>query len=184
MQLRPRRLSGLYDVVVPSLPDHRGFLYKPFESTAFAAAGQDKVWQQVIHSHTDRANTVRGLYVQPAPFTEGKMVACLRGGMFWVVVDLRRGSPTFGQWEGTTMTAGDAILIDRGFGHGCLSLTDDSDLLLMADNVHAHAEGIGIRWDDPEIGVAWPLLGPNPIISEAHDAYSPFARFKADKGGI
>jgi dTDP-4-dehydrorhamnose 3,5-epimerase len=184
MEIRKRRLPGLFDVVVPRLFDHRGFLHKPYQSTDFEAAGVPRQWNQVIYSHTDKANTVRGLYIQPKPFTEGKMVACLRGRMWWVVVDLCRGSPTFGQWEGSDLQPGDAIMIERGYAHGCLSLSDDADLLLMADNVHAHAEGIGIRWDDPELGVQWPLLGPDPIISEAHAAYGSFASFKTNVGGI
>lgn len=184
MQIKPRRLAGLFDVVVPTLPDHRGFLYKPYESTGFRAAGFDPRWDQIIHSHTHKANTVRGLYIQPAPYTEGKMVACLRGEMWWVVVDLRAGSATFGQWEGTSLKPGEAILIARGFAHGCLSLTDDVDLMLLADNVHAHADGIGIQWNDAELAVGWPLLGADPIISEAHAAYRPFVEFKARHGAI
>jgi dTDP-4-dehydrorhamnose 3,5-epimerase len=184
MELRPRSLPGLFDVIVPRLSDHRGFLYKPYEITDFDRLGHSARWDQVIHSHTDKPNTVRGLYVQPPPFTEGKLVACLRGTMWWVVVDLRAGSPTFGKWEGSLLKPGDAILIARGFAHGCLSLTDDVDLMLLADNVHARAEYVGIRWNDPELAIAWPLLGPNPIISDAHAAYRPFAEFKLKCGAI
>lgn len=185
MELRKRRLNGLYDVVVARLPDTRGVLHKPYESTGFAAArGADIKWEQVIYSHTAKANTLRGIYIQPDPHTEGKMVTCLRGRMWWLAVDLRRGSPTFGQWEGSDLSPGDAILIDRGFAHGCVSLADDTDLLLMADNVHAHDKGIGIAWNDPELAVAWPLLDPNPLVSDAHAAYRPFAEFKAKHGAI
>lgn len=184
MELRQRRLTGFFDVVAPRLPDARGFLFKPYEASAFRDAGFAAVWEQVIQSHTDRSNTIRGLYVQPPPFTEGKMVACLRGEMWWVVVDLRAGSSTFGEWEGVHLKPGDSLLITRGFGHGCLSLTDDVDLLLLADNVHAQAAYAGIAWNDPDLAIDWPLQHPHPIISEAHAAYPPFAAFVARHGAI
>ena len=184
MKLRQRRLPGLFDVVTPRLADHRGFLFKPYEITDFRDAGIEIAWEQVIHSHTSKANTVRGLYVQPPPFTEGKLVACLRGEMWWVVVDLRAGSKTFGEWEGVHLREADAILIARGFAHGCLSLSDDVDLLLLADNVHAHADYVGIVWNDPDLAIDWPLLQPEPIISEAHAAYPPLKDFLARHGAI
>jgi dTDP-4-dehydrorhamnose 3,5-epimerase len=184
MKLRQRRLPGLFDVVAPRLADHRGFLFKPYEIIEFREAGIETVWEQIIHSHTSRSNTVRGLYVQPPPFTEGKLVACLRGEMWWVVVDLRAGSATFAEWEGVHLREGDTILIARGFAHGCLSLSDDVDLLLLADNVHAQADYVGIVWNDPDLAIDWPLLRPDPIISEAHAAYPPFKEFLARHGAI
>lgn len=184
MQLRQRRLPGLFDVVAPSTPDERGSLFKMFDCASYADANAAPRWDQIIHSHTAKVNTIRGLYIQPAPFTEGKMVACLNGETWWVVVDLRAGSATFGAWEGVTMKPGSAILIERGFAHGCLSLTDGVDLILLADNVHAHAEGVGIRWDDPDLAIDWPLQGRPPIISAAHAAYRSFADFQAKYGAI
>jgi dTDP-4-dehydrorhamnose 3,5-epimerase len=184
MELRQRRLGGFFDVMTPRLQDERGFLFKPYEASAFRDAGLTPVWEQVIHSRTERSNTVRGLYVQPPPFTEGKMVACLRGEMWWVVVDLRAGSATFAEWEGAYLKPGDALLIARGFAHGCLSLTNDVDLLLLADNVHAQASYAGIAWNDPDLAIDWPLQNAHPIVSEAHASYPPFATFLANHGSI
>lgn len=184
IELRQRRLLGLFDVVAPCLWDERGFLFKPYEAADFRAAGFEAPWQQIIHSHTIRSNTVRGLYVQPPPFTEGKLVACLRGEMWWVVVDLREGSDTFSEWEGVHLRQGDTVLIERGFAHGCLSLSDDVDLLLLADNIHSNATYAGIAWNDPDLRIGWPLPKSDPIISEAHAAYPPFKAFLADHGAI
>lgn len=184
MQLRQRRLKGFYDVMAPRHVDNRGFLFKPYEITGFREASWVNGWEQVIQSHTNQANTVRGIYVQAPPFTEGKLVACTRGEMWWLVVDLRAGSPTFGQWEGAHLRPGDTLLIERGFAHGCLSLTDDVDLLLLADNVHTNADYAGIAWNDPELAVAWPLLAAQPVISDAHAAYPSFAKFRATYGAI
>jgi dTDP-4-dehydrorhamnose 3,5-epimerase len=184
IELRQRRLPGLFDVIAPCLSDDRGFLFKPYEIADFRAAGFDVAWEQVIHSHTARGNTVRGLYVQPPPFTEGKLVACLRGAMWWVAVDLRAGSATFAAWAGVSLRQGESILIARGFAHGCLSLSDDVDLLLLADNIHAEASYAGVAWNDPDLAIDWPLLQPDPIISEAHAAYPPFKDFLARHGAI
>lgn len=184
IELRQRRLHGLFDVIAPHLSDDRGFLFKPYEVGDFRAAGFAAPWEQVIHSHTTRSNTVRGLYVQPPPFTEGKLVACLRGEMWWVVVDLRADSDTFAEWEGVHLRQGDSILITRGFAHGCLSLSDDVDLLLLADNVHSQTSYAGIAWNDSDLAVEWPLLKPDPVISDAHAAYPPFKAFLAEHGAI
>ncbi len=185
MQARELGLKGVWEIRTDVFTDDRGGLFKPFDASAFADFHWQPEWRQVIHSRTARKNTVRGIYVQLAPYTEGKLVTCLRGRMFWVVVDLRRGSPAFGEWEGTVLegTDGRSLLIEPGFGHACLSLTDDVDLLLLADNAHAPEKSVGIHWADPEIGIDWPFEG-NPVISDAHAAYPSFAEFRSRYRGI
>lgn len=187
MDIRPRAMTGLWEIFTPPAADPRGFMYKPFDASSFSGleGAFDFTWKQVIQSHTDHPNTVRGLYVQTQPHTEGKLVTCLNGRCFWVVVDLRRDSPTFGRWDGLTLDGGDgrSLLIAPGFAHGCLSLSADVDLLLLADNVHSHDHGQGIIWNDPEIGIEWPLNGP-PLISSGHAAYSTFADFRSRVGAI
>jgi dTDP-4-dehydrorhamnose 3,5-epimerase len=186
MEFQPRKLDGLFDVIGGCFADDRGFQTKPYDLEPFAAQGFEKNWKQVIHNFSHRANTVRGLYVQRQPFTEGKLVACVQGRFFWVVVDLRQDSPTFGQWDGVHLkpTDGRALLIAPGFAHGCLSLSDEAALLLMADNVHAPDYGIAIAWNDSEIGIEWPLSGATPILSEAHARAMTFAAFRDTVGGI
>jgi dTDP-4-dehydrorhamnose 3,5-epimerase len=186
MEFRERPIAGVYEVVGEPYADDRGYQTKPYEAEAFAAHGLGATWLQVIHNHSRRANTLRGLYVQRKPFTEGKLVACTAGIFFWVVVDLRRESPTFGRWDGMRLEATDgrALLVAPGLAHGCLSLCDDASLLLLADNRHAPGHGIGIAWDDPDIGIEWPLLDGAPIISEAHSKAMSFEAFRETEGGI
>ena len=186
MQFEKRELRGLYTVIFDSVRDHRGSLAKPFEAGAFESEGLSMDWRQVIHSHTSSRNTLRGLYVQRAPFQEGKLVVATRGEMYWVVVDVRRDSPTFGRWESTVLSAASnrGLLIERGFAHGCLSLSDQVDLLLLADNDHSDSHSVGIAWNDPELAVDWPLNGQAPIISEAHAANPPLSDFKERYGGL
>ena len=124
--------------------------------------------------------------MQTQPFTEGKLIACLSGASFWVVVDLRRESPTFGRWDSMRLEASDgrALFVAPGFAHGCLSLCDDAALLLLADNRHSPAHGISIAWNDADIGIEWPLLEPDLIISKAHANAMSFKAFRETVGGV
>ncbi len=186
MEFTERKIPGLYDVQLDIFVDERGSLLKPFNAEPFKVSGFEPIWKQAIISHTKNKNTVRGLYVQTVPYTEGKLVSPIQGRMWWVAVDVRKDSPTFGQWDASTICPerNTCLFIAPGFAHGCYSLTDNADVLLMADNDHSPNHGVGIAWDDPEIGVEWPLLNPNPIISAMHKDYNSFATFKSSIGGI
>jgi len=179
----PRKLDGLWDVGHSPVADHRGVLQKLYDAGQFGPLGDLPAWVQVIVSRTAKAKTLRGLHLQAPPFVEAKLVAPLLGRMVWVAVDVRRASPSFGQWESTTLDADHptALYAARGFAHGCLSLTEDADLLILADN--AYAEGLGIRWDDPDLAIDWPLAGP-PTLSQAHTQLPSFAAFREVQGGI
>ena len=186
MNVTQLKLEGLWQIDSPDFTDDRGGLAKPFDEASFKEAGLPIwEWKQVIHSRTAKKGTVRGLYVQSQPFTEGKLVTCLQGRMFWVVVDLRRESATLGQWYGQDLEGGSgtSLLISPGFGHGCMSLSDDVDLLLMADKNHSAQHGIGILWNDPKISIDWSQT-VTPKISDAHAAYFSFHDFMTQHGGV
>lgn len=106
-----------------------------------------------------RRGTVRGLHLQVAPALEAKLVRCTRGSLFDVVVDLRRGSPTYLCWYGTQLTAqnGCMLLVPEGCAHGCQALEDDTEFHYMTSAVYSPAHARGIRHDDPAIGIQWPL---------------------------
>jgi dTDP-4-dehydrorhamnose 3,5-epimerase len=186
VEIRPYWIDGVYEVLSAPYSDVRGFQTKPYNEEDFTQRGLGARWKQVIHNHSRRANTVRGLYVQRQPYSEGKLAACVRGAMYWVVVDVRRDSPSFGHWAGMRLTPEDGrvLLVAPGFAHGCVSLEDDSALLLLADNTHAPDHGVGIAWNDREIGIEWPLTGPDPLLSDAHATAMSFAAFKRSVGGI
>lgn len=186
MKLRPRTIPGVHDVLLNPFEDHRGVLTKLFNGADFQAAGLSFHWQQVLHSQTGPRNTIRGIYVQEAPYTEAKLIYCIRGRLVWTFVDLRRGSPTFGRSDVVELAGGTgrAVLAERGFGHGSLTLEDDTHVLLMADNRHAPEHGHGIVWNDPEMAVDWPLLGPAPAIAGTQAAYGSFAHFRDTVGGV
>ena len=179
-------LPGFSRIAVPRIDDERGGLDKFFAPEIEALIGRRPAWRQVLRSRSHRAGTLRGLHAQLGPWSEAKLIVPLGGRVFWVAVDLRAGSDGFGHWQSSILSAGgpSALFIERGFGHGCLSLDANTDLLILADNAHAPGDAVGIAWDDPELAVDWPLAAQRPLLSEAHAGYGSFARFRERYGGL
>ena len=182
MIITQRALGGVYSIAEEwAYQDERGSLKRLFDAELFDRNGLGRpVWVQETYSYTAKVNVLRGIHVQLPPFTEAKLITVLSGEMFWVVVDLRQGSKTFGQWDGIMLTPDGigGLYVERGLGHGCLSLTKDCVLLINSDNFYSREHGRGIAWDDEELGIQWPLLKDDPIISEEHRAYPDFSLFK------
>lgn len=177
MLITGRTLPGLYDVRFNPTVDHRGFLAKPYDELPFHKAGIDVVWRQILMQRTERRNTLKGLHIQTEPFTEAKLITPIEGRVLWVSVDLRKDSATFLRHEKTVLEPnGPALFAARGFAHGCLHLTDDTLLLIAADNSYSEEHGVGIAWNDPEIAIDWPLIEGLPLIIKAeHRDNPPFA---------
>ncbi len=150
--------------------DARGFFFESFNRRALeAAVGRPLDFVQDNHSLSARG-VLRGLHYQ-LPHPQGKLVRVVRGEVFDVAVDLRRGSPSFGRWVGEVLSAGNKrqLWIPEGFAHGFLVLSDEAEFLYKTtDYWHRESERC-IRWDDPAVAIAWPLLGSAPIVS-AKDA--------------
>lgn len=158
--------------------DVRGTLTKHFDSIVFSGLGCSHVWQQHIISTTEKAFTLRGLHIQMPPYTEAKLISAIAGQMLWVIVDLRKGSPNFRNWSSVILDGESSagLLVPRGFAHGCMSLSDDVTLTILADNAYDSDHGVGIRWDDPDIGIDWPLPpGVKPLLSDEHANCMSFA---------
>lgn len=139
--------------------DGRGGFARWFCDTDLAAELAGASIRQINHSFTKERGTVRGLHFQTAPYAEKKIIRCLAGEIFDVVVDLRRDSPTFLAWRGFTLRAGDdsAVLIPEGCAHGFQTLSDDVQLLYLHTAPYTPAAEGALRYDDPRIGIAWPL---------------------------
>ncbi|MEO8114718.1 MAG: dTDP-4-dehydrorhamnose 3,5-epimerase [Phenylobacterium sp.] len=147
--------------------DARGWFAETWSRPAMAQAGVDADFVQDNQAFSARKGTVRGLHFQTAPHAQAKLVRVVRGAIFDVVVDIRARSPTFGRWAGAELTAegGEQLFVPRGFAHGYCTLTDDSELTYKVDNLYApQAEG-GLLWNDPDVGVDWPIPG-EPILSD------------------
>ena len=127
------------------------------------------------------AGTVRGLHFQAPPQAQAKLVHVLRGSVFDVAVDLRRGSPTYGKWCGATLTAagGEQLFVPHGFAHGYCTLEKDAVVAYKVDGYYAPDLEGGIRWDDAEIGVAWPVAMGRAIVSEKDGRLPVFAALKS-----
>jgi dTDP-4-dehydrorhamnose 3,5-epimerase len=169
------RLSTRLDGIVLLTPtvhgDERGFFVETYREATWSAAGVPTTFRQDNQSRS-RRGTVRGIHFQTHP-GQGKLVRCARGTVWDVVVDLRRGSPTFGEWEGFELddVHGHQLWIPVGFGHGFCVLSDVADFVYKCTNYYDPATESGIRFDDPEVGIDWPLPEDELLFSQRdHDA--------------
>ncbi len=187
MQVRKKKIDSIFELIPETYKDDRGFLARIYEERAFKELGMPTHWTEESQHRTNKKNILRGLYVQQAPFSEGKLLRVLRGEMLWVSLDVRKGSKTFGQWESVVLSEKEKniLITARGFAHGCVSLTDDVDLLIQSDNYFSAEHGIGILWNDPDLKIDWQLKGAEPFVSERDKRYPAFADFKKKyEGGI
>lgn len=166
MQLTPTELPGVVIVEPSVFADERGWFMESFNAPRFDAAlralGLPPAPAFVQDNHScSQAGVLRGLHYQLPPHAQGKLVRVVKGAAFDVAVDIRRGSPTFGRWAGAELTADNRrqMWIPPGFAHGFLALQDDTHFLYKTTDVYAKACERAIRWDDPAIGIAWPLPG-------------------------
>lgn len=155
------------------LGDERGFLARLFCARELAHAGWHQPLAQINHTLTQQRGTLRGLHYQTAPHAEMKLVTCLRGAVWDVAVDLRRGSPTFLRWRAQHLSAanGNALLIPEGCAHGFQSLSDDAELLYCHSMPYEAQAEAGLHPLDERLGIAWPL--PVALLSERDGRHPP-----------
>jgi dTDP-4-dehydrorhamnose 3,5-epimerase len=148
--------------------DHRGHLAETYEQEAFRSAGISAVFVQDNESYSRRRGTVRGLHFQREPTAQAKLVRVTRGAIFDVAVDLRPNSPTFGRWCAAELSSdnGRAMFVPRGFAHGFCTLADDTLVAYKVDAAYARAAEGGIIWNDPAIGIDWPIGAAEAILSD------------------
>lgn len=153
-------------IIEPSVfGDERGFFLESWNAKAFADAGLDLVFVQDNHSRS-QAGVLRGLHYQN-PNPQGKLVRVTAGAVFDVAVDLRRASPTFGRWAGVTLSAENKRMfwVPEGFAHGFLVLEDGTDFLYKCTGLYARECEHTLAWNDPAVGIDWPLAGREPQLS-------------------
>lgn len=157
MQFVPTSIAGAFEVRHDVRGDERGRFKRQYCEQEFAAAGLATRWVQVNHSITLGKGTVRGMHFQRPPSAEAKLVSCPVGRAFDVAVDLRHGSDTFLQWAAVEIDEATSFYIPEGCAHGFQALTDELHLIYQHSAAYVpDAEG-GVRYDDPAIGIAWPL---------------------------
>ena len=185
-KVRRTKLAGVLEITPEKLGDHRGSLTRLYDRRVFECLNADLNTAQENIFYTRKKNTMRGLHFSLPPWQESKMITAIRGVTQWVSVDLRKSSPTFGAWESVILlgVAHNSLIAGAGFAHGCLSLTDDCELLVKADQFFENVNSDGIIWDDPTLKVKWELKpGYLLVISEEHCKYPTFEEFLEKHGG-
>ena len=148
--------------------DARGFFSEVYNRAALAAAGIGMEFVQDNHSRSALVGTIRGLHFQTAPFGQDKLVRVTKGRILDVAVDLRRASPTYGKYVSAELSAENwtQILVPIGFAHGFCTLEPDTEVLYKVSNVYAPANDGGVMWNDPDLGIAWPVKAGNAVLSD------------------
>jgi dTDP-4-dehydrorhamnose 3,5-epimerase len=178
MKIVPRRLAGTFEIVLEPRADERGSFMRWYDRDSFAAAGLPTEWVQANES-ASRRNVVRGLHFQRAPHAETKLVRAVAGAVFDVFVDLRSGSPTYGQWDALELSAAksNAVLIPKGFAHGFCVVSEQALVSYLVDSTHAPQFEGGLAWDDPRLAIPWPLSDA-AVVSAKDRSWPQLARLE------
>ncbi|MFL2945990.1 MAG: dTDP-4-dehydrorhamnose 3,5-epimerase [Parvibaculales bacterium] len=156
--------------------DHRGYFGETYSRRRYAEMGVDVEFVQDNHSLSYDVGTLRGLHFQAPPHAQGKLVRCGRGAIFDVAVDIRRGSPTYGQWQGYELTSenGHQLFVPVGFAHGFVTLEPDSEIIYKCTDYYTPDSEGAVHWDS--CGIDWPL-SVDPILSDRDTIAPAFADF-------
>lgn len=176
MNFLQTNLPGVLVIEPKVFGDHRGWFMESYSKQYFKNAGLDIEFVQDNQSFSAIKGTLRGLHFQLNPKAQTKLVRCTKGAIFDVAVDIRKGSPTFGKWFGLELSAENKkqLLIPKGFAHGFMTITDDVEVQYKCDELYAPECDGGILWNDPEIGIEWPM-DIQPILS-AKDEVAPLLK--------
>jgi dTDP-4-dehydrorhamnose 3,5-epimerase len=171
-------LPGVLVIEPRVFRDDRGFFLESFNADRFAQHGLPTVFRQDNHSHSMKG-VLRGMHYQLRR-PQGKLVGVIRGRVFDVAVDIRRGSPTFGKWYGTVLTEENPryLWIPPGFAHGFCTLSDVADFVYKCTEVYVGEDDRGVLWSDPSIGIEWPIA--SPVLSEKDQRMPTLSAMRTD----
>lgn len=172
MQFNKTKLEGAYTIELDRLGDDRGFFARLFCSKEFADAGLIDSFVQINNSLTRDKGTLRGMHYQLPPSAEVKVVRCIQGALFDIILDLRPDSPTFCQWFGDTLSAENRrmMYVPKGFAHGFITLEENTEAFYLAGAPYAAEQERGIRYNDPKFNIKWPL---EPVVISEKDKNWP-----------
>ena len=168
MNIRQLAIPDVLEIIPDRLGDSRGFFSETYSQAKFEQAGVKLNWVQDNHSYSASAGVLRGLHYQAPPFAQDKLVRVVRGAILDVAVDIRDGSPTYGRWVSLRLSPADwnQILVPKGFAHGFLTLAPETEVIYKVSAPYSASHDKNIRFDDPDIGIDWPLGGAAPVLSE------------------
>ncbi len=172
MKFTPLLLEGAYLIDVEELKDERGFFARVFCQKDFSAHGLESTFVQANNSLSRHKGTLRGLHYQLPPMQETKLVRCIQGSCYDVILDLRKESKTFGKSFGALLSSENRTMmyVPKGFAHGFLTLTDNTELIYFVSEHYSPPLERGIRWNDPFFGIQWP---EEPILLSERDRVHP-----------
>ena len=184
MEIKERKLKGVYEVTLKPILDKRGFFMRTFDHKIFDNMGLKREWVQENHSRSEQKGIIRGLHFQLPPYSETKMVRCIEGAVLDVFVDLREGSETYGEWDAIELSAENkkAIFIPRGFAHGFCTITEISEIVYKVDNYYHKESERGLMWNDEDVNINWPCK--DPILSDKDQLNLTLKEFKTKYNAI
>ncbi|UCG62759.1 MAG: dTDP-4-dehydrorhamnose 3,5-epimerase [Candidatus Zixiibacteriota bacterium] len=162
MTFSATRLDGVFLIETVAHPDNRGCFMETYVKREFEEHGITAEFVQDNYSFTKLKNTIRGMHFQMNPHAQAKLIRVVRGSILSVVVDIRKGSPTYGQWLATPLSGNSKsqIFVPRGFANGYCTTVDETEICYKVDNYYAPRFDRAFRWDDPDIAVDWPTADP------------------------
>ena len=175
----PQAIPDLLLIEPQRFGDERGFFSETYSRKALEAAGFRGEFVQDNHSRSPKRGTVRGLHFQAPPFAQDKLLRVTRGAILDVAVDIRRGSPTYGQAVAVELSAENwrQLLVPKGFAHGFQTLTEDCEVLYKVTDYYAPAAEAGLLWSDPALGIDWPLGTGDAFINARDSEWPTLDRF-------
>lgn len=178
-----RKFKGMFEIQLDPHEDKRGFFMRIYDDIIFKKYGIHRNWVQENHSLSVEKGVIRGMHFQFPPHLETKLVRVVRGEIYDAFIDLRKDSPTFGQWDSIVLSADNKkmIYIPRGFAHGFCTLTKNCEVVYKIDNYYDPDSEGGIKWNDQDLNIDWPIKD-DPIISEKDANAKSFKEF-VDKYG-
>jgi dTDP-4-dehydrorhamnose 3,5-epimerase len=179
MEIKALRLTGTFEIIFNPLRDHRGYFMRVFDQELLREHNLQTEWVHENQSFTARKYTIRGLHFQKPPHSETKLVRAVAGSLLDVFVDLRKSSPTYGEWDSVELSATNhkSVYIPKGFAHAYCTLSADTVMLYKVDNPHAPAFEGGLRWNDPNLRIQWPT--DSPMLSPRDEQLEFFSTFKS-----
>lgn len=181
MEIKPLKLEGTFEIIIKRFGDSRGYFMETYSQKPFEEFGLQTNWVQENQSLSEKKNTIRGLHFQVPPFAQTKLVRAVQGEILDVFVDIRKNSPTYGEWDSIVLSAENckAVYVPHGFAHGFCTLTENTIIQYKVDNYYAPDHEGGIRWNDKNIGIEWgnvePILSEKDKIAQfLKDFVSPF----------
>lgn len=184
MKLIETKLKDCYILEPDRFGDNRGWFSESYNKKVFEDLGLNYDFVQDNESFSAKKGVLRGLHFQNEPYTQAKIVRCTRGAVYDVAVDIRHDSPTYGMWVGVELSEGNGrqLLIPRGFLHGFQTLTDNVKFAYKCDNYYNKESDGGVMYNDPDIGVVWPI--EDPILSEKDKHHPKLKELVKERGNL